>query len=194
MIYNTQQYKKGFTLIEALVATAILLVAVIGPMSFMGDSLSKIYVYRDQIIASNLATEGIEGVRQIRDSNLNSRWSTGTTNDGYNPVTATPSSWLEGITQNSSCVFGADCVLEVTPSPILSSCQGACISGKIYRTPAGIFTHISTGNTMTQFSRFIQVTSVNSNEIKVTSTVAWKTSGGTTKIVTLTENLFGINN
>ena len=78
MIKNSQQQNKGFltsrgrgfTLIETLVAITILLVAIVGPMSAIGTSLSQMSISRDQIIAINLAQEGIEAIRQERDSKM----------------------------------------------------------------------------------------------------------------------------
>lgn len=189
MTYNTAHSNKGFTLIETLVAISILLIAVVGPMSFMGDSLSQIYVARDQAVASNLAQEGIEGVRQIRDSKLLERWIAGTSAAGY-VAPATPI-WDEPITQNPNCATG--CTLEVSPSPALTLCSGAC-TGVLYRTSTGAFTHISTGNTQTQFSRLMRATIINTNEITVISTVTWRASNGTMKKVEIQEDLFGINN
>ena len=56
-------YKKGFTLIETLVGIAILLVAIVGPLSIAFQGVSLASLARDQIIASYLAQEGIEFVR-----------------------------------------------------------------------------------------------------------------------------------
>ena len=59
--------QRGFTLVETLIAIAILLIAVVGPISLIGDALHKLYYAKDQMIAINLAQEGIEVVRQRRD-------------------------------------------------------------------------------------------------------------------------------
>ena len=191
MTSNKLKKRKGFTLVETLVAIAILLIAVVGPISLMGNSLSQIYIARDQIVAVNLAQEGIEVVRQIRDSNLLLRWIAGTTGAGYVPP-ASPD-FREGITNNPNC--GTGCTLEIGLLPALTACGVGC-TGQLYRAPGGTFTHSSAGNEKTQFSRIITSTEINlnDNEIRVTSTVTWKTSGGVTKTAEIRENLFGINN
>ncbi len=68
--YNLQRTSRGFTLVESLIAISILLIVVVGPIGLISDSLGQIYYARNQAIAINLAQEGIEVVRQKRDSNM----------------------------------------------------------------------------------------------------------------------------
>lgn len=188
MTYNSKKNKKGFTLVETMVAITILLVAVVGPMSYIGNSVSQIYYSRDQIIASNLAMEGIEGVRQIRDSNLLQRWIDGTTGSGYSP----PSNpkYHDNIYGPPAC-HAQDCIIEMSSvPPVLSVCNGAC-TGVLNQNASGFFTH--NAGTPTKFTRLLRVNTVNSDEFQIISTVTWQTSGGATKTVVLSENLFGIN-
>ena len=72
-----QHSQRGFTLLETLVAISILLIAVVGPMSIIGRSLPQSAYARDHAIAVNLAQEGIEAVRQKRDSNMLDKWNSG---------------------------------------------------------------------------------------------------------------------
>jgi type II secretory pathway pseudopilin PulG len=58
---------KGFTLIEALVAISILMVAIASPMTLAQKGLSTATLSKDQMIASFLAQDAIESVRNIRD-------------------------------------------------------------------------------------------------------------------------------
>ena len=51
--------KKGFTLIETLVAVSLLTVAIVAPMTLTARSLSAAYYARDQITAFHLAQEAI---------------------------------------------------------------------------------------------------------------------------------------
>jgi len=60
---NLKKQKKGFTLIETLVAIAILITSVIGPLSIAYQGVSLSLLARDQITASFLAQEGLEFVR-----------------------------------------------------------------------------------------------------------------------------------
>src|SRR3989344_8702093 len=61
--------KRGFTLIEAIVAIAVISVGFIGSLSLLRYASSQASSLKDQVIAINLAAEGIEIVRNIRDSN-----------------------------------------------------------------------------------------------------------------------------
>lgn len=61
---------KSFTLIETLVAIAILLVAVTAAMTLSFQSIRNASLIKNKFIASMLAQEGIELVKNQRDSNF----------------------------------------------------------------------------------------------------------------------------
>jgi type II secretory pathway pseudopilin PulG len=60
-------YKKGFTLLEALVATSILMVAVAAPITIAQKGLSFAVYSKNQMIASYLAQDAIEYIKNKRD-------------------------------------------------------------------------------------------------------------------------------
>lgn len=60
---------KGFTLIETLVAISLLTVGVTGSFSLMQKVTSFASISSSQFVASYLAQEGIETIRNIRDTN-----------------------------------------------------------------------------------------------------------------------------
>jgi len=62
-----KEKSKGFTLIESLVSIAIILIAVIGPLSLILKSLNSIIENKNRIIASYLAEELVEDLRSFRD-------------------------------------------------------------------------------------------------------------------------------
>lgn len=96
--------KRGFTLIEAMVAIAILLIAITGPLVLARQGLMSSRLAKNQIISFYLAQDAIEYVRSIRDSNFLSG-----------------SNWLSNL---SDCVDGY-CQVDVTTSTI-SSCGAQC--------------------------------------------------------------------
>lgn len=180
--------KKGFTLLETLVAIAILLIAVVGPMSTIGGSLSQIGTARDQMIAINLAQEGIEAVRQKRDSNMLARWQEGTLATGYNPSLAT-TDWLAGLPDCSS----RECILSVNPLQISACSSANCSSSeKLVLQDVNGWYYQGGSGTATKFSRTIKITG-SGDERMVTSTVTWLV-GGTTRTIEIKESIFGINN
>ncbi len=63
----TKNYTDGFTLVEALIAISILMIAIASPMTLAQKGLSTATLSKDQMIASFLAQDGVEAVKNIRD-------------------------------------------------------------------------------------------------------------------------------
>lgn len=143
----------GFTIIESLVAIAILLVAISGAGSAIQTSLSSYIFSKDQIIAFYLAQEGFEQVRNIRDENaLNGR------------------EWLTGLE--------AECASACMVAPVINSvatpCSGGAGNCPVLRqdSQTGFYGYdISWPATI--FRREITLERVNGNEVSVVVTVDW---------------------
>lgn len=168
----------GFTLLETMIAITVLLIAVVGPISILGGSLRHIYFVRDQITAINLAQEGIEVVRQKRDTNFL---------DGA-------VAWDNGFAAGDCPGGGSnDCVIDTNPTPVIIKCTGACTQ-LVYKDPTDGFYHQYSappgiGIPATIFSRRVDTTKTNANEYKVTVVVTWST-GNTPGTVTVSESIF----
>ncbi len=67
---NLIKTEAGFTLVEALVAIAILLIGVLGPLAAAVRGITDGMYARNQIIANFLAMEGMEKIINRRDSNV----------------------------------------------------------------------------------------------------------------------------
>lgn len=163
----------GFTLIETLVAITILLVAVVGPISLIGDSIRKMYYARDETLAINLAQEGIEMVRQVRDTNMLSG-----------------SAWLTNLA-DGTYMIDAGTFMTGAPNTFVVYCGGACAPQPIYLdTTTGLYRQ-GTAFSPTRFSRIVTISSAGlpANERQVTSTVTWLT-GGSTGSVSVSEYIF----
>jgi prepilin-type N-terminal cleavage/methylation domain-containing protein len=65
------QDKPGFSLMEILAVLFIVSVALTGIMSLIVQNIQVQSINKDNIIASSLAQEGIEMIRQVRDANWN---------------------------------------------------------------------------------------------------------------------------
>lgn len=179
MTFNNHNNQRGFTLLESMVAITILLVAVVGPMSTIGNALSDIYTARDQMLAINLAQEGVETMRQLRDSDMLTLWNGGTT------------TWSDHL------IAGNYVVTDTNGVPGVSKCSAsACTQGEaaVYQDMQGY--HQGTVGSLgvpTKFTRDILITDASSAEKIVTSTVTWKTSTGVDRKIQVVESLFGIN-
>lgn len=65
--YRKSASRRGFSLVETLVAITILLIAIVGPMTMAARGLQSAFYAREQITAALLAEEGVELVRALRD-------------------------------------------------------------------------------------------------------------------------------
>ena len=61
--------KNGFTILEAILAIFILTVAVFGSFSLIHQTLTGVSLNQSKLIAYYLAQEGVEIVKNIRDTN-----------------------------------------------------------------------------------------------------------------------------
>ena len=150
---------KGFTIVESLVAIAILILAITGAASAVQTGHSSYIFSKNQIIAFYLAQEGFEQIRYIRDENGL---------QGQN--------WLADISANSSdpCYFGNACIVDPVNSSIPIRCASGPGSCPVLRqdVSTGFFGHTPTWPT-TIFRREIVLTQINANEISILVTVDW---------------------
>ena len=77
--------EKGFTLIETLVGAVILATVILGPVTFLATSFTKVDASEDRLSALYLAQEGLELTRRVRDNNIlaGNNWNQGLTDGNY---------------------------------------------------------------------------------------------------------------
>ncbi|MCF7834098.1 MAG: type II secretion system GspH family protein [Candidatus Pacebacteria bacterium] len=68
--FNLKNKEAGFTLVETLVSLAIFSLSIIAVLIFISDGISNIGYAKSKITASYLAQQGIEEVRNMRDTYL----------------------------------------------------------------------------------------------------------------------------
>jgi len=186
---STINVSRGFTLIETLAAITLIMVAIVAPMALTVQSLSVAYYARDQITASNLAQEGIEIVRSVRDGNVLSN-AEGTTVNIF-----------QGIPIGSIASphpFEVDGT-ETTPAKVIvDTCGTTCgplqTNGQLY----GYNQEAYSGYNASNFTRTITACYINgsgctttpSDEVRLVVVVSWQTAAYHTQQISLTENLF----
>ena len=172
-----QKSVSGFTLLETMVAVALLTVSIVAPMSLTTQSIASAYYARDQITASYLAQEAVESIRHVRDGNILLN-SLGTTVD-----------LLNGIIDKTGAQFTID-----TRNDAMALCSVPCLpletDGTFYGYGLG---------TRTQFTRAVTACFVQSSgacngsqtdEVKISVTVSWKTGSFQQRTVRISENLY----
>ena len=139
----------GFTLIE-LVASLVILIAILQTFFFIANNVNSSSMLRDSLIASNLAQEGIEVVRNIRDRDAFLENSFG--------ISLPNGSWRVQWNSTSLLLLSGNLPLKKDSS------------NKLFSYDSG---------TDTIFRRTIVISSVSANQIRVTSTVNWNLKSGT---------------
>ena len=159
---------RAFTLLETLVAVAVLLMALLGPFSIAQQSLRSAYYARDQVTAFYLAQEGIEFVRAIRDQNYLSG-----------------NEWLSGF--DTTCT-NTPCVVDF-PNFTYTACPAGVCPPVRMSAAGGLYNHES--GEVSPFTRQVTLTASDTNPslVIVSVTISWK-SAGVSRIFTLEERLF----
>ncbi len=141
--------KRGFSIGEIMLAAFVLSVAMIAAINLLIVSFSNSAKSRDRVVASMLAQEGIEVVRNIRDNN----WAAGrdTFNEGYFPGTNRIDD-----SNDKGCAVDKDST-EISDT-------GSCGSGfevkDLFIDASGYY--VGTGATTTGFKRKVMVQYFNS--------------------------------
>jgi len=175
---HVRTYIRGFTLVETLVAIALLTIAIVAPMTLTQQSLSSAYYARDQITAYNLAQEGIESVRAIRDGQILTISQT---------VDASGVDLFGPIPVNQDFVINS---LDTNPATAITTCSGTCPNMQIH--PDGTLYGYGTGWENSKFVRTMRASYVGSSEdeILLQATVSWESDAGQTRVFTIYEHVY----
>lgn len=190
----------GFTFVETLVAIAILLIALVSPLTIVSKTSQSNTLANEQIIAFFLAQEGVELAQQLRDqASLIYRKEV---NDGNSPTDA----WLSALalhnpafTHFATCSLPSGCGLyrfksaagDTPPNgpaglakpqaaapvscAVIANCKLSIIS---YPAVGTVYAHdvaASANATTTPFTRVIRyVATSQPDEVEIVSTVTWR--------------------
>jgi|SRR3989344_4627917 len=152
--------QSGQLMVESIIAISILVVGLLGTFSLLSRSLSLNRVIADQMIAANLAAEGIELVKNLIDANV---------------LRGGP--WNLGLNLGDYEMDFNDLILAANQNRKISFDSG---SGR-YGYDSGA---------ATSFQRLITVSQPQPDEIKVRTLVSWLTRGGGQFEVNLEDHFF----
>lgn len=171
---------RGFTLVETMVAIAVLTTSIVGPMYVLQQGVVGSYAARDRLIASGLAQEGVEFVHGLRDNNYL-----------YNMAHPTaPRSWfygMDGTDSTMNCTQTSSCAIDVYYNTV-TLCTGTCTPLRLSSTGLYNQNPASETNVATRFTRSLRLVPVNGHEMMVSVIVSW-TTGLKTYSLTVSENL-----
>jgi prepilin-type N-terminal cleavage/methylation domain-containing protein len=159
-----ERYKKGkgnnsgFTLVEILVVLFIITFGLLGVTSLVNQNIQVEYVNKNTIIATVLAQEGLELVRNKRDDN----WL-----EGGNWIYSSSTGSRLDVFQDGTYTIDHTGAINAGPNTI------ADMRTKLYLDNQGFFTHSQTA-TSTVFSRLITIDNVTAYSFKATCLVRWQ--------------------
>ena len=163
----------GFTLLEALIAISIFTTSILALLSIMTNGIANTNYAKNKIVASYLAEEGVERVRNMRD-NLVLFHSEGS-QVGWDEFQALVS---------PGCDDG--CRLDDADLNNLIECEESC-PALLYDATSGKYNYSS--GVGSGYVRTIQAELFGVDEIKISSSVSW-TQGSGVKEVTFSESVF----
>ncbi len=179
--------QNGFTLVETLVAISIFSLSILGLLSILSSGLSDTNYAKQKIIAGYLAQEGIEYIRNMRDTFV--LYDATDAQTGWNSFKSKLTS--SNCTGANGCYFDERNLNYSNPAqPMASLTMSACGSScpeLLYDSSTGKYGYVS--GTGSSFIRKIQSTAINADEVKISSTVSWSQVSGSHSI-TFSEDLF----
>lgn len=167
MTKNTKRKLKGFSIAETLIATSVLVIGLLALLILVANTMKNSIDSRDQILATALSQEGVEIVRNFRDTNLIQNG-----NDGLKAFNAFPAG------------NEAKCQADMSA---LNPGSMTCNAGQNYSLKYANGFYVHSAGTATKFKRRIGITYCASNDgilnnpsgatkVVVTSTVTWNDS------------------
>lgn len=155
----------GFTLLETMVAIMLFVIALSALLALVRDSVTSATYTRNEVVATYLAQEGIDYIRNIRDQMV------------YVNPTASP--WTDFVTEigtTRGCGTSTGCHLDLSSFNKLTSCTSICPVIPIQPNNK-------------PFIRKITTMSIGSDVLLVKVEVSWL-NGSNTRTRTLTTSLY----
>jgi len=164
--------KNGFSLLETLVALGVLSLALAGALTLASMGVRSASSAYNQSLAFFLASESIEYIRNVRDSDI-----------------LIGGDWLADL---RNCL-GVDCVIDAAKesySEAFSVCSGSCPVLRL-NSSSGLYTQ-NAGDSASIFTRAVRIEEVVAGrEVKITSAVSWR-QGSVNRSFVIEERLFNL--
>lgn len=156
----------GQVMLEAVVALSLLALGTLGIFTLLSASLKMNRVSADQYIATNLAAEGVELVKNILDANLmrGDAWNAGFSN---------------GVKEVS-----------LTDPPIYDSVSFADSTNQSLKFDEVNRVYSYAASQDTKFRRTVEILNITSDEIRVVSRVNWRDLGNIPYEIVLENRIF----
>jgi prepilin-type N-terminal cleavage/methylation domain-containing protein len=181
--FFTKNSGSGFTLVETLVALSVFSVTLVIIMSLLGRGVSDINYAKRKMVAEYLAQEGIEYVRNIRDTYLLSDGTSGWTNFN-NRLYAGECNTANGCYLNAESVDTSSLIIDEI---VITKCPDSGCPNLLYNANTGKYGYTSGSDS--GFSIKIQMDAIASNETEISSKVSW-TQGTKAQSTAFTVSLF----
>lgn len=157
--------KSGFSLIEVLVTMLVLSFGLVGVSALMVSSIKSSQDARNQIIASELAQEGIELVKNLKDNNS-------TAFSSVNPDIPSGSNYRIAINSSFADFQNSNNV------PALSKKLVIAGASPTMGATEGFYYHVTSPNIETKFARKVRIVNIaDSGSITASVMVTWDGSG-----------------
>lgn len=187
-------YTKGYSLVEVLIATAILMIAIVGPLTIAAKSIQSTQYARQQITAFFLAQEGINAVQVLRNSAALAAFKVGdpsATWDWTQPGQVYDDCFTDRNPNGCNLDFADETIADsAVDCSTPSNCAMALDSDAGSRGPL-----YETGIAGGIYTRVIKLSPTsNPDEIMITSQVEWvsRLFGGTTESVVLQSSVLNV--
>ncbi len=178
MNFSFKKNKKGFTLIESLVAVTMLSIVISAIMSLAQSSIASNTYAQAQVTANYLAGEAIEYIRNTRDTE-------------YLLAPSDSSHWLDAI--NSSCFSANGCDVDTVNKSFVICAPEGCPPLRFDSTlEEGFYQHASGSGSV--FTRTVKIEQVATDEIAVRVIISGASGYFKNTPLVVVEHLFNWNN
>lgn len=142
----------GVSILEVVAVMMIIALGLVGVLSLVIQNVQAQYIDKNVLMASGLAQEGLELVRNVRDLN----W-------------LTSGDWKQNIVGDGVYIIDYGGLASINMD--VNSIDDAAV--RLYVNSNGFYTHASSGNTATNFYRLITVVD-QGNYLDIKCAIRWK--------------------